>query len=202
MRDDNEHACVSKIRGVRGNTMLYVSQIMENLLNLIVKTTKADYDAFYAHTASKVLKPYAWIPMFKNLCLWLVLAFSFMSFFQFQSGGIEKKLFFSVLTLSVSFFIYVTLSKFMEVKIAQCFAPNENGIMVGPKEFEILPEGIKEVHPYGYNFYNWDIVEKIEEVNGSIFVYVDKVLALIFNPQAFESADTKEDFLKILNKYV
>lgn len=99
-----------------------------------VETTKADYDAFYSYTASKVLKSYNWIPMLKNVLLWLVLAFGFMSFFQFQSGGIGRKLFFSVLTLSISFLIYVALSKLMETKISKCFAPNENGIMIGSKE--------------------------------------------------------------------
>ena len=152
---------------------------MGNLLNIKVETSKADYDAFYAYTASKVLKSYTWIPILKNVLLWLVLAFSCMSFFRFQSGGIEKKLFFSVLTLSIPFFVYVFLSKLMEIKVAQYFTPNENGIMIGPKDFELSSDGIKEVHPYGYNFYNWDAVEKIEEVNGSIYVFVDKVLALV-----------------------
>ena len=171
-------------------------------MNIKVETTKADYDAFYAYTASKVLKPYTWIPVLKSFFLWLVLAFSFMSFFQFYTGAVGKHLFISVLTVSLPFFIYVALSKVMERELEKCFVPNENGIMIGQKEFEILPEGIKEVHPYGHNFYNWDVVEKIEEVNGSVFVYVDKVLALIFNPNSFESADSKEEFLKVLNKYV
>jgi len=175
---------------------------MENLLNLKVETSKADYDAFYSYTASKVLKSYMWIPMLKNVFLWLVLAFSCMSFFQFQSGGIGNKLFFSVLTLSISFFIYVALSKLMEAKVARCFTPNENGIMIGPKEFEITPDGIKEAHPYGHNFYNWDVVEKIEEVNGSIYVYVDKVLALIFNPESLKSDEYREELLSELKKYV
>jgi hypothetical protein len=175
---------------------------MENLLNLKVETTKADYDAFYAYTASKVLKSYTWIPMLKNVLLWLVLAFSFMSFFQFKSGGIGKQLFFTVLALSIPFLIYVALCKLMEAKISQCFAPNENGIMIGPREFEISSDGIKEIHPYGHNFYNWDVVEQIEEVNGSIYVFVDKVLALIFNPESLKSDERKEEILRELNKYV
>jgi hypothetical protein len=175
---------------------------MENLLNLKVKTSKADYDAFYAYTASKVLKSYTWIPILKNVLLWLVLAFSFMSFFQFQSGGIEKKSFTFVLKSSIPFFVYVVLSKLMESKIAQFFVPNENGIMIGPKEFEISPDGIKELHPYGYNFYHWSAVQKIEEVNGSIYVFVDKVLALIFNPESLKSDEFKQEFLSTLNKYV
>ena len=90
----------------------------------------------------------------------------------------------------------------MEAKIAQCFTPNENGIMIGPKEFEITPDGIKETNPYGHNFYNWDVVEKIEEVNGSIYVYVDKVLALIFNPESLKSDEYREELLSELKKHV
>lgn len=74
--------------------------------------------------------------------------------------------------------------------------------MIGPKEFEISSDGIKEIHPYGHNFYNWDVVEQIEEVNGSIYVFVDKVLALIFNPESLKSDERKEEILRELNKYV
>ena len=186
----------------RHSLCLYVSQIMENILNIKVETSKADYDAFYAYTASKVLKSYTWIAMLKKVFIWLVLAFIFMSFFQFQAGGIDKNLFFCVLMLSMPFYIYVALSKLMEAKIAQCFTPNENGIMIGPKEFEISSNGIKEVHPYGHNFYNWDVVEQIEEVNGSIYVYVDNVLALILNPESLESDEYREELLSELKKHV
>lgn len=170
-------------------------------MKLKVETTQVDYDAFFAYTASKVLKSYTWIPMLKNVLLWLVLAFAFTSFFQFQSGEIGKNLFSSVLTLSISFLIYVALSKLMEAKISKCFAPNENGIMIGTKEFEIGSDGIKEIHQYGHNFYNWDVVEQIEEVNGAIYVFVDKVLALIFNPASLESDERKAEVLRELNKY-
>ncbi len=171
-------------------------------MNLKVKTSKADYHAFCAYTASKVLKSYTWIPMLKTVLLWVVLAFSFMSFFQFQSGEIEKKLFIFVLTSSIPFFAYVVLSKLMESNIAQCFTPDENGIMIGPKEFFLSPDGIKEIHPYGYNFYNWNVVQRIEEVNGSIYVYVDNVLAIIFTQESLKSDDFKKELLNSLNKYV
>ena len=171
-------------------------------MNLKVEISKADYDAFYTYTASKVLKSYTWIPMLKNVVLWLVLAFSFLAFFQFQSGGIGNKLFYSVLTISISFFIYVALTKLMEIKIAQCFTPNEKGLMLGLKEFELSPDGIKEVHTYGYNFYSWDVVEQVEEVNGSVYVFVDKVLALIFNRESLTSEKCKDELLSTLTKYV
>jgi hypothetical protein len=175
---------------------------MENSLNLKVTTTKADYDAFYAYTASYLTKSYCWIPMLKNIFLWIVLAFTFMSFFQFQGDKIDNQVFFSVLTVSISFLSYVALCKFMEIKVSQCFTPNENGMMVGPKEFEIGPDGIKETHPFGHNFYNWDVVEKVEEVNGSVYVFVDKVLAIIFPPESFGSVEFKEEVLVRLKQHV
>ncbi|MGL1958022.1 MAG: YcxB family protein [Colwellia sp.] len=171
-------------------------------MKLKVETTKADYDAFYAYTASKLLKPFAWIPILKNVVLWIVIGVIFMSFFQFQSGNIDNKLFFATLVISIPFFIYIALGKLMAIKLTKCFTPNQNGIMIGPKEFEISSDGIKEVHPYGYNFYNWDVVEQVEEVNGSIYVFVDKVLALIFTTESFESAEFKEELMDTLKKYV
>lgn len=175
---------------------------MENLLKFKVETSKADYDAFYSYTASKVLKPYKWIPMLKNVFLWLILGIIFSSFFQFQSGKIESKYFYMILIISIPFFSYIALSRLMEMKISKCFTPNQNGIMIGSKEFEINSDGIKETHPFGYNFYSWNAVEKVEEVNGSIYVFVDKVLAIIFTSGSFESKDFKEELLTTLKKYV
>lgn len=166
-----------------------------------VETTRADYDAFFAHTVAKGLRFYVWIPMLKTALIWFALAFSFMSFFRFRSGDVEKELFFSVLTLSIAFLAYGALSKFIETKIARFLVPNENGIMIGTKEIEISPEGIKEIHSYGYNFYNWDVVEKVEEVNGSIYVFVDKVLGLIFNPESLKSDEFKQEILATFHKY-
>ena len=156
-----------------------------------VYTSIADYEAFFAHIAQNVLKSYAWIPVLKNAFLWVALFFCFLLFFRFKSGEVGSKLFLSVLTVSVSFFAYAALGKLLDVKAVKCFSPNENGIMIGSKEFEISAEGIKEVHPYGYNFYNWSAVEKIEEVNGSVYVFVDAVLALIFNPESLGPDEKK-----------
>lgn len=74
--------------------------------------------------------------------------------------------------------------------------------MIGPKEFEINSDGIKETHPYGYNFYSWNAVEQVEEINGSIYVYVDKVLALVFNPESLKPSNIREELLSTLQKYV
>ncbi len=174
---------------------------MEDLLFVKVKTTQADYHAFYAYTASQVLKSYTWIPILKNVLLWLVLVFSLMAFFQFQAGAIEKKPLLFVLATSIPFFIYVALSRLLDVKIAQSFTPNEHGLMIGPKEFEISADGIKETHPHGFNVYHWDSVQQIAEVNGSIYVFVDKVLAIIFNAESLKSDDVKQQLLRTLHQY-
>ncbi|WNC67823.1 YcxB family protein [Thalassotalea nanhaiensis] len=167
-----------------------------------VEISKADYDAFNAYASSKLLKSHYWLAVIKNVILWLVLGAIFMSFFQFLSGGIESKYFYTILAISTPLLIYIVLGKLEEHKLVKSFTPNQNGIMIGSKEFEINSDGIKETHLFGHNFYKWNVVENIEEANGSVYVFVDKVLALIFTSESFESKEIKDEFLSKVQKYV
>ncbi|WP_033017772.1 hypothetical protein, partial [Pseudoalteromonas sp. BSi20652] len=167
-----------------------------------VNTKKADYDAFYAHVAKKLMKPYSWLYIVRNIFLWMIIGIFFMSLFKYISGDSSKYFFHAVLMMGVPFFIFLLISNVINQKLVKCFHPSPEGIMLGSKQFEITEDGIKETHLYGYNFYKWTVVNSIEEINGTVYVYVDRVLALIFTPESFESTDSKKELVTVVKKYV
>lgn len=170
-------------------------------IQLKVTTTTADFNAYYAYVAANALKSWKWLCMIKDVLLWAVLTFTLLAFFQYVDGNTSDRLFFSVVFVGLSFIGYVLLSKMIETSLAKAFAPNDNGIMIGAKTFEISADGIKESHRYGDNFYLWDAVERVETVNDTIYVFVDKALALIFNAEAFDSQDEQTALFNILQRY-
>ena len=167
-----------------------------------VNTKKKDYDAFYAYVAKKLMKPYFWLYFLKNLFLWMIMGVFFMSFFQYLSGDSSKYFFHAVLMIGIPFFIFLLLSNVINQKLVKCFHPNPDGIMLGSKQFEITEDGIKETHLYGNSFYKWTVVNSIEELDGTVYVFVDKVLALIFTPESFETSESKEELITAVKKYV
>lgn len=173
---------------------------MGDVLKIRVVTSAADYRDFYAHTSAKLLRPFRFVPMLQNVLLWLVLSFCFMTLFQFKDGAVEKKEFWSVFVIGLSFIAYVGLGQWLQHKIAGRFRPNEDGIMLGAKEYELNQDGIKETQRFGWHWYTWDAVEQIEQVNGAIYVYVDKVHAVIFNAQSLASTSLKQELLSTLQR--
>jgi hypothetical protein len=167
-----------------------------------VNTKKEDYDSFYAHVAKKLMKPYSWLYIVKNIFLWMIIGIFFMSLFKYISGDSSKYFFHAALMMGIPFFIFLLLSNVINQRLVKCFHPSPDGIMLGSKQFEITEDGIKETHLYGYNFYKWTVVNSIEEVNGTVYVYVDRVLALIFTPESFESSDSKKELVTVVKKYV
>ncbi|WP_444888833.1 hypothetical protein [Microbulbifer sp. JMSA008] len=79
---------------------------------------------------------------------------------------------------------------------------NKDGIILGSREYEIASEGIKETCQYGHSFYGWAVVERIEEVHGAVYIFVDQALALIFTAESLELINFKVKFLDAINKHM
>lgn len=168
---------------------------------MIIRTTitKRDFEQFNAYTFKKLLKPgFCW-SFLKNVLIWFLTAFIFTSLFQHIFNGKSSIHWPTVFTITIPFMLFIFIGFIENRRVAKCYKPNENGIMLGDKEVEITDKGIKEEHPYGHNFYKWNVVESIEENNGAIYIFVDKVLALIFPSSAFEDAKLKREFLDFVN---
>ncbi|WHI53094.1 YcxB family protein [Microbulbifer sp. MLAF003] len=170
-------------------------------MKLKVVTSKADHNNFCDYVVCSRLKSHTWISILKILVVWLAIGLIFMSCVQFKAGKIELSPFILVIVISLAFLFYVALSRLLAVKIGECFTPNKDGIILGSKEYEITPEGIKETCQHGHSFYSWAVVEQVEEVNGAIYVFVDQALALIFTAESLEKIDFKDDLLDTLKMH-
>jgi hypothetical protein len=179
--------------------LLYGLENMEVVMIIRTKITKRDFEQFNAYTVKKLLKPgFRW-SFLRNISIWFLTAFIFTSLFQHIFNGKSSINLPTVFTTAIPFMLIIFIGYIERRRVAKCYKINENGIMLGDKEFEISDKGIKEEHLYGGNFYKWNAVESIEEHNGAIYIFVDKILALIFPSSAFEDAKLKREFLELVN---
>lgn len=89
------------------------------------------------------------------------------------------------------------VSKFKKLTI-----PNENGIVLGGKTLEFTPDGIKENSSLGHSFFAWTSVEEITENKGNIYIFIDKLYAVIVPASAFNAVEEAEEFKALIEKYV
>ena len=87
-------------------------------------------------------------------------------------------------------------------KLRQSSTPNENGLMLGEKTIEFATAGITEINPLGRCFYKWESVEALAENNGDLYIFLDKLLALIIPASSFSSDIEKAELQSIVKKYV
>lgn len=97
--------------------------------------------------------------------------------------------------------IFILLTGFIYnlIKIRKLSVPNEGGIIIGDKTIELTEEGIHEINPLGNCFYKWEAVESVENNYGDVYIFVDKLAALIIPSYAFNSQSDKEAIISTLN---
>lgn len=88
------------------------------------------------------------------------------------------------------------------IKLQNLIHPKKDGILLGEKTIEISEEGINEKHSLSHSFYSWDCIESILENQGDIYLFLDKMLALIIPATAFSSEAEKAEFRGRIEKYL
>ncbi|MEZ8059774.1 YcxB family protein [Vibrio splendidus] len=99
--------------------------------------------------------------------------------------------------------IFILFSGFIYnlINIRELSVPNEGGIIIGDKNIELTEEGIHEVNPFGSCFYKWEAVESVEDNCGDVYIFVDKLAALIIPSDSFESQIEEEKLVLLIKKY-
>lgn len=140
----------------------------------------------------------------RNMILWFFLAIGFMFIFQVKATTFESFHWQSAAIAIAPFLIFIVAYYLNVRKFKMLCIPNENGLMIGEKTIEVNAEGITETNPLGNCFYRWKAIEAIEEYEGSIYIFVDNLLALILPPESFTSEEEKDQFkgLKIGRAHV
>ena len=138
----------------------------------------------------------------KNMILWFVLAVIFMTVFQIKSIPFSSFHWQSALITATPLVIFIFAFLFNINKFKRLAIPKEDGLMLGNKTIEFQSEGINEINSFGHCFYKWEIVDALEENKGNIYIFVDKVLALIIPSESFSTSVEKEELKLLVQKYV
>jgi hypothetical protein len=173
-------------------------------VNVIINSTitKQDYQLFHLYSMKRLLKGYAVWSFFKNAAVWLFFVIVLVSFFGHLSSKKPIIDWHTAFTLALPIFLYLLAENLLHRAIKKNFQPKDNGIMLGPKEFELTDVGIKEKHALGYCFYHWRAVDAVEEHNGAVYIFVDTATALIIPALAFTSEVSKADFLAVTHHHL
>ncbi|KLN63731.1 YcxB family protein [Vibrio sp. VPAP30] len=134
----------------------------------------------------------------------MIIGFFIASFFMsvaINIGRINFASFHLQTFLMTIILIFILLLGFIYnlINIRKLSVPNEGGIIIGDKTIEITEEGIHEINPFGSCFYKWEAVESVEDNCGDVYIFVDKLAALIIPSDAFESQSDKEAIMSTLN---
>ncbi|WP_417705667.1 YcxB family protein [Rheinheimera aquimaris] len=169
-----------------------------------ITVTKTDYLNFtnYAFKRLCTPQPKGGIGFIKNMIIWCVLTIAFMFVFQIDSISLSSFHWPSAAIAALPFVVFIVAYYINMRKLRQSSIPHENGLMLGEKTIEFATAGITEINPLGRCFYKWESVESVEDNSGDLYIFLDKLLALIIPASSFSSDIEKAELQSILKKYV
>ncbi|QQM64254.1 YcxB family protein [Pseudoalteromonas sp. LC2018020214] len=138
----------------------------------------------------------------KNVIVWFVITVVFMTIFQVESIRLSDFHWPSGLIVAVPFLILIIVFLYNNHKLKEQSIPNENGVMIGNKTIEFQADGIRETNHLGSYFYKWQAVEAMEENKGDLYIFVDKLLALIIPASTFTNEAEKEELKAFLKAHI
>ena len=169
-----------------------------------VTITKQDYLGYSDFAVKRLCAPknQKSSGFLRNMVIWFLLTVTFMAVFQIKSVSFSDFHWQSALITAIPFSIFLVAFLYNINKFKKLSTPNENGVMIGEKTIEFQSGGINETNHLGSCFYKWDAIEAIEENKGDLYIFVDKLLALIIPANSFESEAEKDELKALVQKYV
>lgn len=169
-----------------------------------IRVTEKDYLNFtnYAFKRLCTPQPKGGKVFIKNMIIWCISTIAFMFVFQIDSISLSSFHWPSAAIAALPFVVFIVAYSSNMRKLRQSSTPNENGLMLGEKSIEFGADGITEINPLGSCFYKWEGVESVEDNNGDLYIFLDKLLALIIPASSFSSDIEKAELQSIVKKYV
>lgn len=169
-----------------------------------IKITKKNYLDFSSFALKRLSKSQESTKksFIKSMMIGFFIAVFFMSV-AINIGRVNFSSFHLQTFLMTMTLIFILFSGFIYnlIKIRELSVPNEGGIIIGDKSIELTEEGIHEVNPFGSCFYKWEAVESVEDNCGDVYIFVDKLAALIIPSDSFESQIEEEKLVLLIKKY-
>ncbi|WP_404408120.1 YcxB family protein [Pseudidiomarina marina] len=133
----------------------------------------------------------------KTVAIWCILAIAFMFMFRINSISLSSFHWPSAALTTLPFMAFIIVYFVNMHKLQKSSIPNENGMILGEKTIEFKSEGIIEIGSLSKCFYKWESIGSLEENNGDIYLFVDKLIALII-PARYFSSDVEKEELKTI----
>lgn len=169
-------------------------------MEISIKLEVQDWSKFQSHLEKELPKTVkSWTnSSWFNIILWAVIAFAFMSIFEYI-GEIHWP---TAGFVTVFFVLFFALFLFNMAKLKKAYAPSENGVFVGEHTFVLDDEGIKSKGQGYEGNHAWTIVKRIERANGMILIYLDTANAYVFPENKLENPDLFYTYIKEKNKKI
>ena len=168
-----------------------------------VTITKQNYIDYSQFAVARLCKPKnrKSSGLLKNMILWCVLTLVFLAIFQVKSISFSDFHWQSGLIAAVPFSIFLLAYLYNINTLKKLSLPNENGVIIGEKKLAFQSDGIYETHHLGTCFYKWTAVEAIEEYHGDLYIFVDKLVALIIPANSFADEQEKNELKALVKNY-
>ncbi|CAH9056140.1 hypothetical protein PSECIP111951_01401 [Pseudoalteromonas holothuriae] len=101
-----------------------------------------------------------------------------------------------IIVTATPFVILIGAFLYNQNKLINQAVPFADGLILGEKTIEFKEDGIYEKSPLAKTFYDWKAVDSLEENSGTLYIFVDRVLALIV------PIGSKGDNIEIIRAFV
>lgn len=169
-----------------------------------IRVTDKDYLSFTDYAFKRLCTPQqkGGSAFIKNVIIWCVLTIAFMFIFQIDSISLSSFHWPSAAIVALPFVVFIAAYYINMRKLRQSSIPKGNGLMLGEKTVEFGADGITEINPVGRCFYKWESVDAVEENNGDLYIFLDKLLAIIIPSASFSSDIEKTELKATIKKYL
>ncbi|QCJ69459.1 hypothetical protein C9446_06035 [Providencia heimbachae] len=105
--------------------------------------------------------------------------------------------------LSIAFIISLFLFLFVAARILQTFSraiPDVDSYLLSEKEYRIDEQGLHETTKFGYAFFKWDAFKLIKTEGDLMYLFIDRVSAIIIPARSFNSAQDRQQFIQTVKR--
>lgn len=163
--------------------------------------TKEDYIQYNLHhmRESETVKKSFFIQRYIVSLIYLVLPFILVKVS-------DMPFWYLMIIFLVTYLIWVLyypkyFASFTKKRLQKIINEGKNVSLFGTRYISFNQDGIVESSDTGESKTNWTAVERVEETNKYIFIYVSSVNAYIVPTRAFKDLNQKNEFIEILKQH-
>lgn len=167
-------------------------------MNKDIIITQEDFDKYckFAYARVTQSKSRGVKPLLFNVCLWLLMSVVFIVFMQTTEFTLSSFHWPTAVLVSFSFLMFIFIY-FVKIRNIQKHSfPEQDGLILGKRTLEIDDSGIKDLSQHGSSLYYWKSLKEVAEDEGSVYLFLDTMLAQIIPASAFGDKEERSTFIE------